>query len=168
MLKYETIFYQVGTIWCTFLKMCSTFLLGGPFPGGTSGKEPMCQCRRHKRPGFSPWVGKIPWTRAWQPTPVFLPGESHGQRSLAGYSPWGHKESDTTEPLNTACQLYLNKIGRKIFWRKKWQPTPVFWPGKSHGQRTLAGYSPWRSQRVGHDWVTNISLSHKVDPVYFS
>ena len=43
------------------------------------------------------WGGKIPWRRAWQPTPVFLPGKSHGQRSLAGYSPWGHKESDTTE-----------------------------------------------------------------------
>ena len=67
------------------------------FPGGTSGKEPACQCRRHKRSGFDPWVWKIPWRRAWQPTPVFLHGESHGQRSLAGYSPWGHKEMDTTE-----------------------------------------------------------------------
>ena len=57
------------------------------FPGGTSGKEPICQCRRLKRRGFDPWVGKIPWRRAWQATPVFLPGESHGQRSLAGYSP---------------------------------------------------------------------------------
>ena len=56
------------------------------FPGGASGKEPTCQCRRHKRHGFDPWVGKIPWRRAWQPTLV-LPGESHGQRSLAGYSP---------------------------------------------------------------------------------
>ena len=45
------------------------------------------------------WVGKTPWGRAWQPTPVFLPGEFHGRRSLAGYSPWGHKESDTTERL---------------------------------------------------------------------
>ena len=44
-----------------------------------------------------PWVGKIPWKRAWQPTPVSLPGESHGQRTLAGYSLWGHKESDMTE-----------------------------------------------------------------------
>ena len=52
------------------------------------------QCRR---PGFDPWVGKIPWRREWQPTPVFLPGESHGQRNLAGYSPWGHKESGMTE-----------------------------------------------------------------------
>ena len=48
---------------------------------------------------FSPWVGKIPWRRKRQPTPVFLPGESHGQRSLVGYSSWGHKESDTTERL---------------------------------------------------------------------
>ena len=51
-----------------------------------SGKEPTCQCRRCKRLGFSPWVGKIPWRRSWQPSPVSLPGESHGQRSLAGYS----------------------------------------------------------------------------------
>ena len=46
---------------------------------------------------FSPWVGKIPWRRKWQPTPVFLPGKSHGQKSLVGYSPWGHKVSDTAE-----------------------------------------------------------------------
>ena len=57
------------------------------------------KCRRGKRLGFDPWVWKIPWRRKWQPTPVFMPGESHGQRSLAGYSPWGHKESDTTERL---------------------------------------------------------------------
>ena len=67
------------------------------FPGGASGKEPACQSRRLKRQGFDPWVGKIPWRRAWQPTPIFLPGESHGQRSLGGYSPWGCTESDTTE-----------------------------------------------------------------------
>ena len=54
------------------------------------------------RPGFDPWIEKIPWRRAWQPTPVSLPRELHGQRSLAGYSPWGRKESDTTEQLSTA------------------------------------------------------------------
>ena len=48
-----------------------------------------------------PWVGKIPWRRKWQPTPVCLPGESHGWRTLMGYSPWGHKELDTTEGLST-------------------------------------------------------------------
>ena len=52
------------------------------------------QCRSHERCRFSPWVGKIPWRRKRQPTPVFLPGESHGQRSLVGCSPWGRKESD--------------------------------------------------------------------------
>ena len=46
--------------------------------GGASGKEPVCQCWRGKRHGFNPWVRKVPWRRAWQPTPVFLPGESHG------------------------------------------------------------------------------------------
>ena len=53
-----------------------------------SGKESVSQCRRHR---FNPWVRKIPWRRAWQPTPVFLPGESHEQRSLVGCSPRGHK-----------------------------------------------------------------------------
>ena len=67
------------------------------FPGDARGKEPACQFRRCKREEFSPWVGKIPWSREWQLTPVFLPGESHGQRSLAGYGPYGQKESDTTE-----------------------------------------------------------------------
>ena len=67
------------------------------FPGGASGKGPACQCRRFKKCEFDLWGRKIPWRRAWQPTPVFLPGESHGQRSLKCYSPWGHKELDTTE-----------------------------------------------------------------------
>ena len=49
------------------------------------------------RPGFDPWVGKIPWRREWIPIPVFLAGEFHGQRGPAGYSPWGHREADTTE-----------------------------------------------------------------------
>ena len=62
-----------------------------------NGKESACQCRRYKRRGFHSLVGKIHWRRKWQPSPVFLPGESHGQRSLAGYSPRGCKESDATE-----------------------------------------------------------------------
>ena len=63
-------------------------------PRWLSDKESTCQCRRR---GFNPWVGEIPWRRKWQPTLVNLPRESHGQRSLAGYSPWGCKESDTTQ-----------------------------------------------------------------------
>ena len=66
------------------------WLLLSPFMGfldGASGKEPACQCRRHKRHRFIYWVGKIPWRRKWQATPIFLPGKSHGQRSLTGYKP---------------------------------------------------------------------------------
>ena len=63
-------------------------------PGGASGKEPACQCSSFR---FDPWVGKIPWRRAWQLTPVFLPGEFHGQRILLDSGPQGHKELDTTE-----------------------------------------------------------------------
>ena len=66
---------------------------------GASGKELTCQCRRCKRHGLDLWVKKIPWRRAWQPTPVFLPGESLGQRSLVGYSSQGCKELDTTEAI---------------------------------------------------------------------
>ena len=57
------------------------------------------------RPGFDPWVVKIPWRRKWQSTPVLLPGKSHGQRSLVGYSPWGREELDTTERLHVMWQL---------------------------------------------------------------
>ena len=66
-------------------------------PRSTSGKRTHLPMQRPKRHKFSPWVGKIPWSRKWQPTPVFFPGKSHGQRSLAGYSPWGYKYADTTE-----------------------------------------------------------------------
>ena len=69
----------------------------GGFPGGAGGKEPACQCRRHRRHRFYPWVGKSLCSKTWQPTLVFLPEESHGQRSLAGYGPQGHKELDMTE-----------------------------------------------------------------------
>ena len=69
--------------------------LGG-LPRWLSGKESACQCRRCKKHGFNPWVGKVPWKRAWQPTLIFLPGESCGQRSLVGYGPRRCQESDTT------------------------------------------------------------------------
>ena len=60
-------------------------------PGGPSCKESACRCRRCKRYGFDPWVRKIPWERKRHPSPVFLTGKLHGQRSVAGYSPWGAK-----------------------------------------------------------------------------
>ena len=64
------------------------------------GKEPACQCRRHRRHKFDPWVGKMPWKRKWQPSLVFLPRESHRQKSLAGSSPWCLKEPNITQWLN--------------------------------------------------------------------
>ena len=73
------------------------------FPGG-SGQSICLQCRR---PGFIPWVGKIPWRRKWQSTPVFLPGESHGQRSLAGYSPWGHSRTRLSDFTFTYAERYF-------------------------------------------------------------
>ena len=71
----------------TFTPKIMKYLLQLAFPGGASGKEPACQCRRCKRYGFNPWVRKIPWNRKWKPTPIFLPGKFHGQWSLVGYSP---------------------------------------------------------------------------------
>ena len=74
--------------------------------GRDNGKERTCPCRTSKRHGFNPWVGKIPWRQKRQPTPALLPGKSHGQRGLVGYSPWGPRESDMTEQLSThECAL---------------------------------------------------------------
>ena len=119
---------------------------------GTSGKESACQCRRHKRLRFDPWVGKISWRRKWQPTPVFLPVKFHGQRSLVAYSPACCKELDTTEQLNT--DLY------RLF------PTPLllvkwmFWEGYpergGHIKRVADGgclRQLWESGRTGKTWV---------------
>ena len=79
------------------------------FSGGSVVKNlpAMKRCR------FSLWVGKISWRREWQLSPVFLPGEFHGQRSLEGYSPWGHKESDMTEQLNF-CFLFTSFYAYKL------------------------------------------------------
>ena len=112
------------------------------------GKESACRCKRHM---FNPWVGKILWRRKWQPTPIFLPGESHGQSSLVGY----HKESDVTEHAHIKKNRHLKLMNLALFhiwedarvWahqrRKRWHPTPVLLPGKSHGRRRLVGCNPW-------------------------
>ena len=76
--------------------LCHLFTSLG-IPGGSAVKNPAYQCRRHRRCGFDPWVRKIPWRRKRQPTPVSLPGKSHEQRSLVGYSPGDCKELDKTE-----------------------------------------------------------------------
>ena len=108
------------THWCICLYNKCSWLARG-----FSGQESASQCRRPRRPGFSPWVGKIPWRRKWQATPVFLPGESHGQRSLEGWSPWGGKESDRTEHART--------------WHL-WLQYHMLWAGEPGGQ----GSCPFR------------------------
>ena len=82
-----------------------------------------CQCKRHKKLRFNPWVRKISWSKKWQPTPVFLPGKFHGQKDLAGYSPRGCKELDTIEHTHTHTHthtqssrvLYLKIMNMEYF-----------------------------------------------------
>ena len=78
----------------------------------SSSNESACQCKRHRKCRFDPWMGKFPWSRKWQPTPIFLLGTSHGQRSLTGYRPWGRKELDTTE--HTYMSLVLQKSSKTV------------------------------------------------------
>ena len=84
-------------------------------PRWRSGEESACQCRRRERCRFHPWVRKISWSRKLQPTPVFLPGKFRGQRSQVGNSPWGRKESDTTEWLTVPPQISC--LHRQSQWR---------------------------------------------------
>ena len=108
----------------------SVFMMG--FPGSASGKEPTCQCRRYR---FNPWVGNIPSVRKWQPTPVFLPGKFHGQRSLAGYSPRGHKSwtrlNDWTH-RHTCCvarEILLLQMGWSVecYWGNSRRVSSWLW-----------------------------------------
>ena len=102
-------------VWNVALALCIRTMIerqalrdGLGFPGGASGKESACQCRRHKRHRFDPWIGKIPWRMAWQPTPVSLPGNSHGQRSLVGYRPCGRRVGHNLATEQQHLKLYVN------------------------------------------------------------
>ena len=107
--------------------------MNSSFPGGIVGKEStVAQCRRHKKCQFSPRVGKISWRRARQPTPVFLPRESHGQRSLAGYIPWGCKESDTTEHARMCeCSVWTLYSTPLYIYIWIYNLMPVLWSQES-------------------------------------
>ena len=109
------------------------------------------------------WDTQLPWRRTWQPMPVSLTGESHGQRSLAGYSPWVTESREWLSNEATATWIYICNLWviffpggsdgkasawdrtwvRKFPWKGKQQPAPVPLPGKFHGQRSPVGYSPW-------------------------
>ena len=112
------------------------------FPGGASGKEPTCQCRRNKSLGFNLWVKKIPWRRAWQPTPVFLPGEFQWTESLA---PIVHKVAKNWTLLKWPTEKAMAPHSSTLAWKIPWMEEP----GRLQSMGPL---------RVGHDWATSLSL----------
>ena len=99
--------------------------LGG-FPDGASGKELSCQCRRHRRCGFDPWIWKISWRRKWQLTSVFLPGKSHGQGSLVSCSPRGCKERHMTD-CSTQQQVFDSAFSSRLTPpnQSHWTPSEI-------------------------------------------
>ena len=119
-----------------------------------SSKESSCQCRRHRRYESDPWVRKIPWRRKWQPTPVFLPGESHG----VGYSPWGHQQSDMTEDSTTdtpCAHIWDTQVPGDC-------QSPSLWPW-CHGDQTpicwISPPPPFCPDGAGHGaWSTEILM----------
>ena len=114
---------------CIYTDKCMSIYLHG-LPGGASGKESACQCRRLQRCRSDPWVKKIPWRRAQQPTPVFFLGESNGQRSLMGYGPQGHKESDMTKATQHSTIQHncphLQNIYNSAFSSNGWNSSQSF------------------------------------------
>ena len=99
-------FHTSGTAFNSMLPFFFTTVYITRLSRWRSHNNSACQCRRHKRSGFNPWVRKIPWRRKWQSTSVFLPGKSHGQRSLVGYPLWCPRESATTEQQSTHTWMW--------------------------------------------------------------
>ena len=102
-----------------------------------SGKVSACQCSRHKRLGFSPWIGKMPWRRKWHPDPVFLPGKFHRQKPLAACSSWGLTGSATTEQLSTHTLLLIIKP-----WFKNFKVSQMWKATDRSNSRRLAPHHP--------------------------
>ena len=102
----KSFYFSISFLFALFTPMSRDF------PGGSDGKASAYNVGDWGSiPGFNPWVGKISWRRQWHPTPVFLPGKSHGQRSLVEYNPWGRKESDRTERLHFHFSLSCIREG---------------------------------------------------------
>ena len=137
------------------------------FPGGTSGKEPACRCRRYKRCGFDLWVGEIPWRRAWQSTPVYLPGESHGQRSLCDPID-GSPPGSPVPGILQARTLEWVAISFSMIGTMKKQKTKMYWLVvfiidnqisccQSEQKRFIMGYG--RNLQKGWGWACMLYLS---------
>ena len=134
-----------------------------------NGKDSTCQCRRHRRRGFNPWVGKISWSRKWQPTPESLLGfwKPHGQRNLGGYSPWGHKEAEwpsnwTRTNMGQYKQLYANTFSNlgetsKLF--ERYEPTkPLYAAGGNISTSGLVVSS--KRKNIHYFWFSHSIPSH--------
>ena len=117
-----------------------------------SDKESSCQRRRHRDLASIPWVRKIPWRRKWQPTPVFLLGKSHGQRSLADYSPWDRKELETTEWLH-----FLSFYGEEYEVSFKIRNKTTTWPN-----HPTTGHKPLGN----HNWIRHMCSSVHCRTIY--
>ena len=111
-----------------------------------------------RRPEFDPWVKKILWRRKWQPTPVFLPGESHGQRSLAGYSPWGHRELESIEQLS---MRRVSGLAAQMFSYRA--PIPaLFKPLRAVGSSVATSHLPHKGS------VQGSGLGQRPETAHFS
>ena len=120
-------------------------------PSWHSGKESACQCKEHRRHGFNPWVGKIPWRRKWQPTPVFLPGKSHGQRSLAGFT---KSRAQLSTHRHTYMELVTLSMPRLICAVFHW----LMLGTQLHTQKC-----PYRSQECSWEMRFTRSLLQSID-----
>ena len=104
--------------WLSWFKYITFFLLQLIYIYPVNIKNPPANTGRHKRRGFDPWVGKITWRLSWQPTPIFLSGESHGQTNLVGYHPQDRKESENWSDLSHTQTLFtLNAVNIPLIFR---------------------------------------------------
>ena len=162
----------------TFFECCTVslfpwyngdMLLG--LPRWLSGREYACQCRRRRRLGFDPWVGKIPCSRKWQPAPVFLPEKFHGQRSLAGYSPWGcgvRQDRAYTHSVLTPVTVFYMKSSELQLRFCTLVPTPHYCP---HPRKPLflflrfwlhfLSQIPYVSKAMQCVWISVFVLFHQ-------
>ena len=121
---YKYYYLNLNFIWSLIMRQVYSLSIPCGLPWCSAGKEPACQCRRHKRRGFNPWVRKIPWRRAWQPTLVVLPGEFHGQRSLAGYSPCVCVSCSVVSDSATPWTPLFVEFSRQEYWSGLPLPPP--------------------------------------------
>ena len=126
----------------------------GGLPRRHGGKEPACQCRRCARCRCDPWVGKIPWSRKWHPTPIFLLEKSHGQRSVTDYSPRGCKKSDVTEQARVRTHTQEWRLSGRCTWQ-------ILNDNEKETVRVIFFFPVWTGNRI----VTKFLFLHCANPI---